>query len=120
MISFIILYYFSDSPGWKVDDPIHYSSSNPIFGTVLATPMTFSLLFTIPHWWKTEKTKCRRLSTLPLLILQLWPQYRAFKLLIALWKDQNKYHDKLEEFKKDVSSLGKKSIAKKYSMHQLM
>jgi len=67
--------------------------------------MTLSLFFTIPHWWKTEKTKCRRLSTLPLLILQLWPQYRAFQLLIALWKDQNKYHDKLEKFNRDVSSL---------------
>ena len=115
--------YFSDSPEWKVDDPTHQAYTSQLFGFVLATPMTLSLFFTIPHWWKAEKTKCRRLSTLPLFILQLWPQYQAFKLLKALWKDQNKYHDKLEEFNTDVSSLGKKSIAKyyykKYSMHQL-
>ena len=55
--------------------------------------------------------------TLPILIFQLWPQYRALQLMITLWKNrelknQRKFHEKLDEFNKDVSSLGKKSFAK--------
>ena len=72
--------------------------------------MTLSLLFVLPHWWRTEKTTKRRLLTLPLLLMQIWPQYRVVKLLISLWNDQRKYHIKKEEYDRDVSCVGKKYL----------
>ena len=94
-----------------------FSSGHPKFGSALLTPLTLSFIFLFPHWWRTEKTKRRRLMTFPILIFQLWPQYRALQLMITLWKNrelknQRKFHEKLDEFNKDVSSLGKKSFAK--------
>ena len=98
--------FLSDAPGWKVDDPAHYLA-NPKFGTALSVPLILSFLFLLPHWWATEKTARRRLMTLPLLLLQLWPQYRVVILLITLWNDQEKYHIKLEKYNRDVTCLGK-------------
>ena len=90
-----------------------FSLGHPKFGTIMLTPITLSFIFLLPHWWKTEKTNDRRKKTFLILLLQLWPQYRALQLLITLWKNrdkenQKKFHKKLEEFNMDVGSVGKK------------
>ena len=100
---------FSDIPteGWKVEHG-YQGSKDPIFASVLSIPIMLSFLFLIPHWWKTEKTTGRRLKTLPLLLLQLWPQYRVFRLMIILCKgDQEKYCKKKEQHDRDVTCLGR-------------
>ena len=102
-------WYLLGSPRWNPHDPSHLDA-NPKFGTALIIPMTLSFLFAIPHWWRTEKTTKLRLLTLPLLLLQIWPQYRVVKLLISLWNDQRKYHNKKEEYDRDVSCVGKKYL----------
>ena len=83
------------------------SHTHPIFATALSIPVIVSLLFLIPHWWTTEKTTQRRIMTLPLLLLQLWPQYIVMKLIITLWKgNQEKYLKKKEQHDRDVACLG--------------
>ena len=47
---------------------------------------------------------------MPLLLLQLWPQYRVIKLLITLIQDredQQKYHAKKAQHDKNITCLGK-------------
>ena len=95
--------------GWKVDDG-YFSTTHPKFATILSLPVILSILLLIPHWLKTEKTSDRRLKTLPLLLLQIWPQYRVVKLLILLFKDrkdQQNYHAKKEKHDKNITCLGK-------------
>ena len=84
--------------------------SHPRFATVLSIPVLLSFILLIPHWLKVEKTSERRLKTLILLLLQVWPQYRVLKLLIILFQDredQQKYQDKKAEHDKNITCLGK-------------
>ena len=63
------------------------------------------MLFLIPHWWRTEKTLIKRLCTLPLLILQLWPQWRVFKIIQTLLKDEKGYMVKKTLYDMNLTSL---------------
>ena len=103
--------FVSDIPekGWKVEDGYN-TSGHPKFATILSLPVLLSFILLIPHWLKTEKTSKRRWMTLPLLLFQLWPQYRILKLLIVLFKDredQQNYHKKKTEHDKNITCLGK-------------
>ena len=108
--------FVSDLPekGWKVEDGYFYrDSGHPIFATVLSMPVLLSFVLLIPHWYQTEKTPEKRWMTLPLLLLQVWPQYRILKLLILLFKDredQQKYHEKKAKHDKDITCIGKSII----------
>ena len=87
-----------------------YYTAHPKFAIVLSIPVLLSFVLLIPHWYQTEKTSKRRWMTLPLLLLQVWPQYRILKLLILLFQDredQKKYHEKKAEHDKNVTCLGK-------------
>ena len=105
--------FVSDIPekGWKVEDGYFYAyTGHPKFATVLSIPVLLSFILLIPHWLKVEKTSKRRWMTLPLLLLQVWPQYRVLKLLIILFQDredQQKYHEKKSELDKNITCLGK-------------
>ena len=105
--------FVSDLPdkGWKVEDGYFYAyTGHPKFATVLSIPVLLSFILLIPHWLKVEKTSERRLKTLILLLLQVWPQYRVIKLLIVLFQDreeQQKYHAKKAEHDKNITCLGK-------------
>ena len=102
--------FVSDIPekGWKVEDGYFYGHKR--FATVLSLPVLLSFVLLLPHWYQTEKTSKRRWMTLPLLLLQVWPQYRVIKLLIVLFQDreeQQKYHAKKGEHDKNITCLGK-------------
>ena len=105
--------FVSDIPEkeWKVKDGYFYRySGHPIFAIILSMPVLLSFFLLIPHWYQTEKTLERRLMTLHLLLLQVWPQYRVIKLLIVLFQDreeQQKYHTKKAEHDKNITCLGK-------------
>ena len=82
--------------------------TNPIFGTVTLLPIVISFLFVLPHWWNTEKTAKRRYFTFPLVLFQIWPQFRVIELLVLLWKQEyDKYAVKKEHYYRNISSLGK-------------
>ena len=102
--------FVSDIPekGWKVEDG--YFTGHTRFATVLSIPLLLSFVLLTPHWYQTEETSKNRWMTLPLLLLQVWPQYRILKLLILLFQDredQKKYHEKKAEHDKNITCLGK-------------
>ena len=51
------------------------------FGKLMILPLILSTLFILPHWLKREKTLKGRLLTFPLVLLQLYPQYRSLRVL---------------------------------------
>jgi hypothetical protein len=82
--------------------------TNPIFGTITLLPIVVSFLFVLPHWWSTEKTAKRRYLTFPLVLFQIWPQFRVIELLVLLWKQEyDKFVVKKEHYYRNLSSLGK-------------
>ena len=51
------------------------------FGKLMIIPLILSTLFILPHWLACEETLKRRLVTFPLVLLQLYPQYRFLRVL---------------------------------------
>ena len=70
--------------------------------------MIFSLIMTIPHFLRVEKTWRQRLKGLPFLLISSWPQYRGFRLLwLSIWvKNQQKLDAENEEFEQNLSHVG--------------
>ena len=80
---------------------------HPRFGLAILSPVLLSSIFVLVHWWKTESNQKNKLITFPLVIGQMWPQYRIVRILYfglikqnRIWKAEN------EDQKKNVSSLG--------------
>ena len=88
----------------------HYKSTiiceaiySPWFTLVTSVPLILHLCFLLPYWLKIEDTKQKRILTLPLLIMQFWPQYQVLKLLFEksdAWKKQ------LKEFERTIGNIG--------------
>ena len=81
----------------------HQWNGHPKFGMLVFSPVVVNCLFSLYHWWQIEKNWL----TLPLVLLQLWPQYRVAKILyLGLWKRDHRWKEKHEAFERNVSSLG--------------
>ena len=64
-------------------------------GGLMFLPIINAILFTLPHWYKTETTHFKRMITLPLVILNLYTGYRALRVsYFALTKQENKAKQK--------------------------
>ena len=74
----------------------------------MLAPILLSTIFLIPQWLKQEKPKNRILKTLPLLLLQLYPQFKFLEILhLGLWKKDSKWRSKKLELQKSVTYIGK-------------
>ena len=81
---------------------------HPNFALTMFAPILLSTLFLIPQWLKQEQSKERILKTLPLLLLQLYPQFKMLEILFwGLWKKDGKWRAKMDELQKSVSYIGK-------------
>ena len=70
-------------------------------------PVLISFLFAAVHWYKTEDTACSRLKTLPLLIAQVWPQYRTARILYFYKRQDDRWVKEKAHYETELSSLGK-------------
>ena len=81
---------------------------HPNFAMAMLAPILLSTLFLIPQWLRQEQTKKRILTTLPLVLFQLYPQFKMLELLyLGLWKKDSKWRSKKDELQKSVSYIGK-------------
>ena len=81
---------------------------HPNFALAMLAPILLSTIFLIPQWLKQEKPKNRILKTLPLLLLQLYPQFKFLEILhLGLWKKDSKWRSKKLELQKSVTYIGK-------------
>ena len=84
------------------------SGRHPKFGFAVISPVLLTTIFVLFQWWRTEFSLINKLVTLPLVICQMWPQYRIVKILyFGLIKQNIRWKIENEENKKNVSSLGK-------------
>ena len=76
------------------------------WGLATLIPVMLQTLFLIPHWWRIESTKKRRILTFPIVILQLWPQIRVARLLYLGWKKHKNWANENSLYQKNVSGIG--------------
>ena len=100
-------------PTWDVYSDIGLAITlitfgHPNFAMAMLAPILLSTLFLIPQWLRREQTKKRILTTLPLVLFQLYPQFKMLELLyLGLWKKDSKWRSKKDELQKSVSYIGK-------------
>ena len=75
------------------------------FGYAMLVPILLMTVFSLRQWWRMEKNR-NRLWILPIVFLQLFPQYRSLRILClglrkkAYWREEKDLHDQ------DLTSLG--------------
>ena len=79
------------------------------FGSCTITFIILTLLLTIPHFLRHEKTLARRLKTLPFLLTLTWPQFKAFEVLWTAFvlKDVILFEHRLYSLDIEISQVGK-------------
>ena len=82
---------------------------HPKYGSLTLVPLITSMIGVTTHWFKTEtKEKRNKLKTLPLLLFQVYPQWRALRVLYhAIIRKDPRWKKMKEEFEGGISHLGK-------------
>ena len=89
---------------------------HPKFWSAMLVPFLLSWFFVTIQWFKTERGLKQKLKTLPLLIFQVYPQWRALRVLFyAKWKKDNRWQRMNEEWETGISHLGKRMIKMYYN-----
>ena len=79
----------------------------PKFGSFTLAPLIVSWIFVIIQWFKTERGWRKKLKTLPLLVCQVYPQYRALQVLHnAKWKRDSRWKEINKEWETGISHIG--------------
>ena len=77
------------------------------YGYAMLVPILIMTIFTLQKWWRLEK-ETNRLSTFFIAILQLYPQYRALRILYLGIRKKASWRKEKHVYEEDLSSLGKK------------
>ena len=77
------------------------------FGYIMLVPIFLMTFFSIRHWWKLEKYKRNRLYTLPFVLLQIFPQYRAARILYLGFRKKKSWKAESDLYDRDLMSLGR-------------
>ena len=81
---------------------------HPKFGSVMLIPLLLSWVLVTRQWYKMEHGMKQKLITLPLLILQVYPQWRALQVLYyAMWKKHRGWQKMKEEWETGITHIGK-------------
>ena len=81
--------------------------THPKFGGAMLAPVLLSWIFVAKFWYKTEQDLKQKLMTLPLLLLQLYPQWRALRVLYhAKWRKTKEWQKMKEAWEMEISHLG--------------
>ena len=82
--------------------------SHPRFGSIMLIPLLLSWVLVTQQWYKMESGMKRKLKTLPLLVLQVYPQWRALRVLYyAKWKKHIGWQEMKEEWETGITHIGK-------------
>ena len=68
---------------------IHSASEFKILGQLMFLPITFCVIFTIPHWWKVSKSVSKRLKYFILVPTQFWQAFRVLRILHFWYKGKS-------------------------------
>ena len=85
----------------------------PKFASAMLAPVLLSWIFVAKQWYRTEEGLKQKLMTFPLLILQVYPQYRALRVLYhAKWRKTNGWQRMKDEWEMQISHLGEVMLLK--------
>ena len=77
------------------------------YGSGMLIPVLLATLFTIPHWYRRENSIRKRLTTLPILIFQIWPQWQVIKVLRLMRNGDSQWRIEKQKLEKEIGFIGK-------------
>ena len=75
------------------------------YGYAMLAPILLMTIFSLRQWWRLEKS-WNRLRTLPLVLLQCFPQYRALRILFLGLRKKASWRAERDVYYRDLTSLG--------------
>ncbi len=108
MVPIFILFLFSVMvPSVDCYSDIHLAvkaiqNGHPLFGAALLVPVGLNTIFQFFQFWRFETDKKYRW---PLVILQVWHQWQALKVIRAIWKDLDDGLKRRDRFNENIGTL---------------
>ena len=99
---------FAPPPGYEQYDwCTRQIADHQKYAAAMLTPPIISWIFVAYQWQNIEVGAKRKLATLPLLLLQVYPQWRALRVLYyGKWKKQRGWQGMKEEWETEICNLG--------------
>ena len=87
--------------------PIDYGANQAKYAVAMLTPPFISWLFVTYQWFRNEVGAKQKIKTLPFLLLQVYPQWRALQVLnYGKWKKQCGWQRLKEKWETEIGNLG--------------
>ena len=84
---------------------------HPKFGASMLAPTILSWIFVAKKWYKIEQGIKQKLMTVPLLILQVYPQWRALRVIYhGKWRKTNGWQRMRDAWEMEMSYLGENDL----------
>ena len=106
----LLLVMFIGLPSWDAHSDVYLAVSamlngQYIWGSLLLAPVLLNLCFVSLAWWKFEEPGNKKFSWI-LVLLCLWPQFRATQLLYVIcWKGDEERMKEKKWFEQKVGML---------------
>ena len=81
-----------------------YAEDHPKYATAMLIPFLLNVCSNFYHWWKWDSSFEKRFTWL-LVLFQLWPVYRAVKLVIQLYRRNESAEAEKRRFESEITSL---------------
>ena len=81
-----------------------YYQGHYAYASLMTVPMVLNYLFTTYKWWSMEKASDKKWSWV-LVVLQLWQQWNAFKVMYKIYKKDDRAEEKKKRTLKELSSI---------------
>ena len=82
---------------------------HPKYAAAIMVPVALAFIFNIRQWWKNEDGLKKKLISVPFLILQLYPPFAAYRLLVYLITRDKKWFEAKKVYDTSMASIGKSS-----------
>ena len=73
----------------------------------MLAPIILMTIVSLCQWWRLEKGLKNLILTFPLVILQIYPQYRAIRVIYLGLTRNVSWRKEKDEYDSDLNSLGK-------------
>ena len=91
---------------WNPDREVEEDLRVRRYGYAMLAPILLMTIFSLRQWWRLEKS-LNRLWTLPLVLLQVFPQYRAVRVLYLGLSKKASWRAEKDLYDQDLTSLGR-------------
>jgi len=78
---------------------------HPKYAAAIMVPVALAFIFNIRQWWKNEDGLKKKLISVPFLVLQLYPPFAAYRMVVYLITKDKKWFDAKKIYDTSMTSI---------------